>query len=203
MPKVLNQAAMKVHKLTEQGQTLTLPDILQLYRYPSSAYLDELESIRYYTNQQDWSGLNQIKDLHIALLVVIEYLKGLDKYTLNETQLQVIVDDHTKLDTYLIGTLTTIADVLSCVTKSLKDYQEIDSVYEETVMLILQDDQRGIFKEYLMKMLKTLGKAKEEIYLKEDFKEDEEMSPIKQQMLISTDPDLYKKEVRRRSILEG
>jgi len=31
-----------------------------------------------------------------------------------------------------------------------------------------------------MKMLKTLGKATEEIYLKEDFKEDEEMSPIKQ-----------------------
>ena len=51
-----------------------------------------------------------------------------------------IVDDHTKLDSYLIGTFTTIADVLSCLTKSLKDSQEIDSVYEETAMLILQDD---------------------------------------------------------------
>jgi hypothetical protein len=75
---------MKIHKLIDHGYTIPLEDLLRLIKGIDSKYKDEVDHIIYAANKQDWSSIYNVSDLHAAFLLLIEYIKGLELYTLSD-----------------------------------------------------------------------------------------------------------------------
>eukprot|EP00347_Sterkiella_histriomuscorum_P013220 403365547 len=177
IPKLIFLALNKL-KTIPQSQ-INIEDIKLQMNQISTDQLSKVIEIRNGINSGDWSVVNDCEDVDILLHAVIEFIKSLSNYIIEQQHIEKLQEDIKTVDNYILGFLTSIADLAQLLSLN-GTLAQIDDIYSKFTEIIIQSQYQ--YFQVIQKALKELSLYKKEIYLQEQIKESEDISPIKMQI---------------------
>ncbi|CDW87041.1 protein tyrosine phosphatase domain-containing protein 1 [Stylonychia lemnae] len=205
IPKVVNQALQSIKDILKNS-TVRKPDE-QLNEYKqlmdkNNEFLNaQIQSIRQLVNKGDWNVISDHDDIQTLNYVVVCFIQGLNKHIVDQNVVDKMKGDLNKLDNYLLGFMTAIADLCQVLSQDISDLKQQQEIFKFYAELISQEQTQ--FYEPIQQALIEISKKKNQIYRLEEIKEAEDISPIKQQLLkdqITTGQTFYNNPPSGRSI---